>query len=179
MPRDFIHEQIFAFFNWNVISCFAVCPYRTTPGLFEFFIIEFWHKEGSIPWGIGVTSRGPPLAPGSVSRSFRTRSHAPRSEPKIDTLYDPPSLSSFWGPTILPREGQQEGPPWQPGQWDLTGASMVEETVAEWPVPTSDENLNQPPLGLAVLTVSNQWRCGGDYPGMLRHTDSKQHSEKW
>ena len=66
------------------------------------FYYRVWHKEGSIPWGIGATSRGPTLAPGSVSRSFRTRSHAPRSEPKIDTLYDPPSLSSFWGPTIVP-----------------------------------------------------------------------------
>ena len=67
------------------------------------------HKEGSIPWGIGATSRGPSLASGSVSRSFRTRSHAPRSEPKIDTLYDPPSLSSFWGRTIVPKWRYRKG----------------------------------------------------------------------
>ena len=101
------------------------------------------------------------------------------------TLWAPHLSSVVW--TMVAGAPEQEGtqrrsvggPPRQPGQRDLTGASMVEETVAEWPVPTSDENLNQPPLGLAVLTVCNQWRCGGDYPGMLRHTDSKQHSEKW
>ena len=41
--------------------------------------------------------------------SFLTRSHAPRSEPKIDTLYDPPRLSSFWGPTIVPKWRHREG----------------------------------------------------------------------
>ena len=101
------------------------------------------------------------------------------------TLWAPHLSSVVW--TMVAGAPEQEGtqrrsvggPPRQPGQRDLTGASMVEETVAEWPVPTSDENLNQPPLGLEVLMVSTQWRCGGDYPGMLRHTDSKQHSEKW
>ena len=101
------------------------------------------------------------------------------------TLWAPHLSSVVW--TMVAGAPEQEGtqrrsvggPPRQPGQRDLTGASMVEETVAEWPVPTSDENPNQPPLGLAVLTVCNQWRCGGDYPGMLRHTDSKQHSERW
>ena len=61
MPRDFIHEQIFAFFNWNVISCFAVCPYRTTPGLFEFYRVLAQRRQHTL--GNRSDKPRPPIGP--------------------------------------------------------------------------------------------------------------------
>ena len=108
---------------WATPNIIIHAPLQNNTWFVWIFYYRVWHREGSIPWGIGATSRGPPLAPGSVSRSFRTRSHTPRSEPKIDTLYDPPSLSSFWGPTIVPkwryRKGTHHPVPKCPQKWEV------------------------------------------------------------
>ena len=179
-------------------------PYRTTPGLFEFFIIEFGTGKAAYPGESERQAEAPHWPPAPCPDHSGPAATRQEVSPRLTlfttlqpvfllgtnnstrrTLWAPHLSSVVW--TMVAGAPEQEGtqrrsvggPPRQPGQRDLTGASMVEETVAEWPVPTSDENLNQPPLGLAVLTVCNQWRCGGDYPGMLRHTDSKEHSEKW
>ena len=91
--------------HYNDTALYVVihAPLQNNTWFVWIFYYRVWHREGSIPWGIGATSRGPPLAPGSVSRSFRTRSHTPRSEPKIDTLYDPPSLgATSRGPPLAP-----------------------------------------------------------------------------
>ena len=57
-------------------------------------------------WGIKTTSQSPPLTRGSVSGAFRTHNPESNSEPKIAAPYDPPSLSSLWGPTIVPGDSR-------------------------------------------------------------------------
>ena len=54
-------------------------------------------------------ARAPPQTCGSGSWAFRTHSPESSSEPKIATPYDPPSLSSLWGPTIVPKWRGRKG----------------------------------------------------------------------
>ena len=98
-----------------------------------------------------------------VSGCFRTHSAETDSGPKINTYKDTPASSSLGTNRMMPGSQRSTARETHLGLVtdNLVEANMDEETVAGWPVPASDKNLNR------FYEASQKTK--GDYPGMLQY----------
>ena len=102
------------------------------------------------------------LCPGASGPTAPRRIAGPRSTPIKITLPVP-----LWGPIEWCPEGSQRSTARETRLGlvtdNLAEANMDEETVAGWPVPASDKNLNR------FYEASQKTK--GDYPGMLQYRE--------
>ena len=98
-----------------------------------------------------------------MSGCFRTHSAETDSGPKINTCKDTPASSSLGTNRMMPGDQRSTARETHLGlvTGNLAEANMDEETVAGWPVPASDKNLNR------FYEASQKTK--GDYPGMLQY----------